>query len=308
MKLAHEFFNSGDLSTDRNDDLNARILKAIQHMDSKLGVGEQITRQSFEKELSRKTAVAALNRLAYEGVTIEGASVLDLGAGLGKLSVEAALRGAKPVAVEPGHGMGKIIFERLKSERDALSGSVVMAAGEQLPFRGGTFDVVVSLQVLEHVNNPYYVLQEAFRVLKPGGIFYLSCENYLSFWEPHYQVRWFPLMPKRVGSLYLRCRGLSPEFLNTSITYVTLPGVRRMLKQCGFISKTEQRVRSFIESPDLLKSTWKRLVITLGRRLMSVASLTRIALVFSQTARMFFPGIYEVLQKPHAEANIVSGR
>ncbi len=299
MKPKREFFSADKLSTDRKGDLNLKILEAMQNFDRKLGVRQELTMKSFEKLLSRRTAASALNYLASEGVTIEGARVLDLGAGMGKLSVEAALRGAQPVAVEPGDGFGEIICEWLAAEKGGATGAVVQAAGEQLPFRDASFDLVISLQVLEHVTDPYEVLQEAFRVLKPGSFFYLTCENYLSFWEPHYEVAWLPLMPKPLGSLYLRLRGLSPEFLNASITYVTRPGVKNMLRRCGFISMREQKIKSLIVSPSLIKARGKRLIATVMSRLISAELLTRIILALEETTTLFRPGIYELLQKPH---------
>src|SRR6266852_9330506 len=81
-----------------------------------------------------------------QDVQVKGVRLLDLGSGLGLLSVEAASRGARPVAVEPGDGCRDITCERL---RRAGAGVVVAACGEQLPFRSGSFDVVISLQVLE---------------------------------------------------------------------------------------------------------------------------------------------------------------
>ncbi len=299
MKPKREFFSSDKHSTIGKEALELRILRTIQHMDSKLGVGQERTRQSFEKELSRLTAKSALNYLASEGLMIKGARVLDLGAGLGKLSVEAATRGAHPVAVEPGDGLSQIISERLEAETCGHRATVARASGEQLPFRDGSFDLAISLQVLEHVIDPHEVLKETYRVLKPGGFFYLTCENYLSFWEPHYQVAWLPLMPKSLGSLYLRLRGLSPQFLNTSITYTTLPGVRAMLKQCGFISMRAQRIKSLIESPSLIRARVKSFAVTMMRHLISAESLSRIALTLEQTTRLFTPGIYALVQKPH---------
>jgi SAM-dependent methyltransferase len=40
-----------------------------------------------------------------------------------------------------------------------------------LPFADDCFDGVLSLAVLEHVRNPYLVVQEVARVLRPGGVF-----------------------------------------------------------------------------------------------------------------------------------------
>lgn len=48
---------------------------------------------------------------------------------------------------------------------------------EQLPFADATFDVVTSLWVMEHLENPQKVLTEIYRVLKKGGIFMFATPN-----------------------------------------------------------------------------------------------------------------------------------
>jgi SAM-dependent methyltransferase len=49
----------------------------------------------------------------------------------------------------------------------------VLGIGEKLPFKSNTFDAVFSLNVLEHVKNPFECANEIIRVLKPGGILYV---------------------------------------------------------------------------------------------------------------------------------------
>ncbi len=44
----------------------------------------------------------------------------------------------------------------------------------ELPFPDESFDAAVCVQTLEHVNDPFQVIGEIGRVLKPGGRFYLS--------------------------------------------------------------------------------------------------------------------------------------
>lgn len=48
---------------------------------------------------------------------------------------------------------------------------VVLADAERLPFADGAFDAVAALWMLYHVAEPNLVLQEAARVLRPGGSF-----------------------------------------------------------------------------------------------------------------------------------------
>ncbi|WP_408952676.1 class I SAM-dependent methyltransferase [Lysobacter sp. Hz 25] len=50
----------------------------------------------------------------------------------------------------------------------------VFADGARLPFADGSFDAVVCLEVLEHARDPQGVLAELGRVLRPGGVAWLS--------------------------------------------------------------------------------------------------------------------------------------
>lgn len=60
--------------------------------------------------------------------------------------------------------------------------------GVRVPFADGSADIVYSRQVFEHVRHPQPLLSEAYRVLKPGGIFvgstsHLEPFHSRSFWN-----------------------------------------------------------------------------------------------------------------------------
>ena len=52
---------------------------------------------------------------------------------------------------------------------------------EKLPYKDGTFDIVFSRNVFEHLRNPGFVLEEMFRVLKKGGELELITDN-ANYW------------------------------------------------------------------------------------------------------------------------------
>jgi SAM-dependent methyltransferase len=58
----------------------------------------------------------------------------------------------------------------------------VAARAEELPYRDGTFDAALALNVIDHVEDPARCLAEAARVLRPRGVLLLSCNVYARAW------------------------------------------------------------------------------------------------------------------------------
>ena len=98
-----------------------------------------------------------------------GGRLVDLGAGDGFVTGElaAAAGAALGVAVDIGFP------EPLAPRRRAVSRVASVVPGP-LPFRSDAFDVVVSLECIEHLLDPDALLQEGLRLLKPGGALVLS--------------------------------------------------------------------------------------------------------------------------------------
>lgn len=63
---------------------------------------------------------------------------------------------------------------------DKLAGADVVAPDAPLPYADARFDLVVSMDVIEHVSDPLAWVREALRVLKPGGTLFLTTPNYAS--------------------------------------------------------------------------------------------------------------------------------
>lgn len=62
---------------------------------------------------------------------------------------------------------------------------VVRADARSLPFPDGSFDLVLSTDLWEHVEEDDQVAAEAFRVLKPGGVLLLSVPAGRVLWSGH---------------------------------------------------------------------------------------------------------------------------
>lgn len=113
---------------------------------------------------------------------------LDVGCGSGYSLMKAhtelgcIVQGIDPA---PGaHGVGRFTQDLWK-ERPILKGSA-----EMLPFQDGTFDVVYSSHVLEHVDSESKALQEMKRVLKPEGILIIGMPTAAMSWVALFST-WF---------------------------------------------------------------------------------------------------------------------
>ncbi len=104
-----------------------------------------------------------------------GKKVLDLGCGGGFASEEMTRRGASVVGVDPA---GELLgVAKLHAEKQGMSIDYRQGSGEKIPAPDASFDVVVCVDVLEHVADLNKVLFEVNRVLKPGGLFLYDTIN-----------------------------------------------------------------------------------------------------------------------------------
>lgn len=109
-----------------------------------------------------------------------GHRVLDLGCGRGILLDRLAT-----TFQTTGFGVdiSRETLKGLRTESLHLH-RVACSEGENLPFPDSSFDMAVSMDVLEHVQAPERVLAEMLRVLKPGGVvlcYAISRNNGLTF-------------------------------------------------------------------------------------------------------------------------------
>lgn len=132
-------------------------------------------------------------RMIRHWVDLHGACVLEAGCGVGAYSSQIGRRYSSCVEAFD------IEFERVREARRDTPHAVV-AAAEAVPYRSNLFDLVISNEVIEHVQDDRAAVREMVRVLRPGGRLVLFCPNR---WYPVEQHGWYWRGEYRFGNIPL---------------------------------------------------------------------------------------------------------
>ena len=105
----------------------------------------------------------------------------------------------------------------------ALAGTDTLTPGAPLPYPSAHFDAVVSMDVIEHLVDPLPWLEDALRVLKPGGLLFLTTPNYAS--------RSLRAIENTALEAIARAQGFSRKDLHPS--KLDTPSLRSLLARAG---------------------------------------------------------------------------
>ncbi len=161
-----------------------------------------------------------------------GSRVLDLGCGTAGTGVAFALAGHRVLGVDSSLHMLELAGLRAADEGAELRR--VAGDGRRLPLCTSRFDLVVCDQVIEHVERYPELLEEAYRVLKPGGLLLLSAPHRLALHERHTDLLFAGWLPHWLAGRYAHLRGRRTPDEPWDV-WLELPWrIRRRLGQAGF--------------------------------------------------------------------------
>ena len=109
------------------------------------------------------------------GEGLEGLRVLDIGCGGGLLSEPMARLGARVTGIDPG--VTNVGVARQHATRSDLTIDYRVATAEALAAGGERFDVVLAMEVVEHVVDPDAFMATVCALVKPGGLLFASTLN-----------------------------------------------------------------------------------------------------------------------------------
>ncbi len=129
---------------------------------------------------------------------IPGARVLEIGTGTGGKGIAYARAGMRVTALD----VDLAALARAEAYAQAHSAPVSFLAGNgaRLPVPDDRFDAVLLDSVIEHVRDPYALLRECYRAVKPNGIVFVVFPPFYGPLSGHIDdyilIPWFHLLPR----------------------------------------------------------------------------------------------------------------
>lgn len=144
----------------------------------------------------RDTISAEFGRDPRAACPLTGLRVLDIGCGGGLLSEPVARMGAEVVGADPSERNIGIASTHARESGVAVDYRAVSA--ETLAEAGETFDVILNMEVVEHVADVEFFLSTCAKMVRPGGLMFVATINRtmkamaLAIVGAEYVLRWLP--------------------------------------------------------------------------------------------------------------------
>ncbi|WP_299870674.1 bifunctional 2-polyprenyl-6-hydroxyphenol methylase/3-demethylubiquinol 3-O-methyltransferase UbiG [uncultured Hoeflea sp.] len=130
------------------------------------------------------------------GKPLDGLRVLDIGCGGGLLSEPMARMGAKVLGADASQT--NVEVAAIHAEQSGVPVNYEAVTAEDLAARGERFDVVLNMEVVEHVADVDLFLRSCADMVKPGGLMFVATINRtmkamaLAIVGAEYVLRWLP--------------------------------------------------------------------------------------------------------------------
>jgi 2-polyprenyl-6-hydroxyphenyl methylase / 3-demethylubiquinone-9 3-methyltransferase len=144
----------------------------------------------------RDWALKQFKRSSDARQPLEGLTVLDIGCGGGLLCEPLTRLGASVTGIDAGEK--NVAVAKLHAERMELAIDYRAMTSEALAAEGRTFDIVLNMEVVEHVDNVPLYIKSCANLVAPGGLLFSATINRtlraraLAVFAAENILRWLP--------------------------------------------------------------------------------------------------------------------
>ncbi len=160
-----------------------------------------------ERAIEESSRMVWDKRISVMRRHVQGGNILDVGSSFGGF-LKSASRFYAPHGIEVSSYAGGY-------SKSVIGGTIHIGTLRDHPFKEAYFSVITMIELLEHLPDPAFALQECYRLLRAGGLLVIQTANMAG------------LQAKILGKNYA-------YFMPGHLSYFTKRNLTMALRNCGF--------------------------------------------------------------------------
>lgn len=219
--------------------------EAITHVNDAAGTFSERFPILFDPTGRLEKAQKIVNVLDdYFGGELASKTVVDVGCSTGIMTRHFAQFCGRVIGLDTDR-VGVANGARLARQAGISDGRLKFCGGDgcRMPLANDSVDAVICNQVYEHVDDQGGLMDEIWRVLRPGGACYFGCGTRHVLIEGHYKLPFLSWVPHWVADIYMKLAGKNARYDVLLLSYRNL---KKLVWRFGVVDYTI----AIIEDPD----------------------------------------------------------
>ena len=172
----------------------------------------------YHREVRIKKAKKTIAVITDYYGNISNLSLLDIGSSTGIMTNEYSKFFKKVIGIDLDYKAINFANKNFKNENLKFITSPI----EESNFGDSSFDVITCSHIYEHVPSYQVLMDNIFRMLKPGGICYFAAGNRYKIIETHHRLPFLSYLPKKIANKYIRLFTNQSEYYENLLSYRNL--------------------------------------------------------------------------------------
>lgn len=215
---------------------------------------------SMYDEVSRvKKANKTISILKDYCKDLSSLTLLDIGASSGIMTYEYAKYFYKVIGID----IDKQAIEFATKNFNKNNIEYIVSPVEESNLNENSFDAITCSHIYEHVPSAEILMENIFKLLKPGGVCYFAAGNRFKIIETHYKLPFLSYLPKKLANLYLRMFTNNSEYYENLLSYRNLKKIVNKFEIIDYTKKIIREPSKFFADEMIVEKSLKYYVVNI---------------------------------------------
>jgi 2-polyprenyl-3-methyl-5-hydroxy-6-metoxy-1,4-benzoquinol methylase len=208
---------------------------------------------------AKKTISVLVDYLSHTSDLI----LLDIGSSTGIMTNEYATYFREVVGIDIDSKAVKYANDNFKKKNISFINLPI----EETDFKSASFDVITCSHIYEHVPSDHVLMENIYKLLKPGGICYFAAGNKYKIIETHYNLPFLSYFPKKIANFYIRIFTNHKEYYENLKSLGQLKKLVYRFEIIDYTLKILQKPSKFSANDMIRENTLKYLLVNFLSRI-----------------------------------------